>query len=133
MSSFIPLTKLSFSHSHSRFASDPKHGKKFTHCKGWRKDTWGSFDDYLRDQFREFFHSPHSGNSDGICTADDDDDADEDSEVESDTIALEFDDNGYPILPSRKDLSFEQMKQYIRRYVTAIYRECSFFNYQNSS
>ena len=75
---------------------------------------------------------PNQRNSDGICTADDEDE-DEDSEVESDTIALEFDDNGHPILPPMKDLSLEQMKQYIRRYVTIIYRDCSFYNYQNSS
>jgi hypothetical protein len=64
-------------------------------------------------------------NSDGMCAADEDD-ADDDSEVESDTIALEYDVNGYPLLPSMKDLSLEQMKQYIRLYATVIYRECSF-------
>ena len=75
---------------------------------------------------------PNQRNSDGICTADDDD-ANEDSEVESDTIVLEFNDNGHPILPSMKDLTLKQMKQYICRYVTVIYRDCSFYNYQNSS
>ena len=73
------------------------------------------------------------GNSDGICTADDNDDTDEDSEVESDAIALEFNNNGYPLLPSMNNMSFDQMKQYIHRYVTVIYCECSFFFGQNSS
>jgi hypothetical protein len=69
-------------------------------------------------------------NSDDFCAADDDD-ADEDLEVDSDPVALEFDDNSYPLLPLREDLSLEQMKQYIRRYVTVIYCEYSFFG-QNS-
>jgi len=68
---------------------------------------------------------PNQRNSDGMCAADEDD-ADDDSEVESDTIVLEFNDNGHPILPSMKDLTLKQMKQYIRLYATVIYRECSF-------
>ena|ERR1700734_309049 len=59
-----------------------------------------------------------------MCAADDDSDVD--SEVEPDGVTLEFDDNGYPLLPAMADMSLEDMKQYIRRYVTIIYRECLF-------